>query len=116
MFSRIRQIWASLSAKELLVSTLILILLWGGIAAAILLSRFQIINDPGTFYWGCIAGSFVLAYLAYCKKKQDFVSLLTPVYAIIIFLGLEIQPNLYTQALYAGSLTILLIRLHANFS
>ena len=116
MFSRIRQICGSLSKREQALSILILILLWGGIAAAILLSRMEIIQDAGGFFWGCIAGSILLAYLAYQKKKQDFVSLLTPVYAIIIFMGLEIQPTLFTQGLYAGSLTVLLYRLHANFS
>ncbi len=116
MFLKISQIWGSLSKREQTLSILTLILLWGGIAAAMLLSRFEIIEDAGGFFWGGIAGSFTLAYLAYNKKKQDFVSLLTPIYAIIIFLGLEIQPTILTQILYVGSLTVLLYRLHANFS
>jgi uncharacterized membrane protein YjjP (DUF1212 family) len=116
MFLEIRQIWCSLSRREQILSILVLFLLWGGVAAAVLLSQGGIIDDPGTFFWGCILGSFVDAYLAYGKKKRDIVSMLTPVYAIIIFMGLELAPTLFLQVLYAGSLTVLLYRLHMNFS
>ena len=110
------QLWNSLPKRERTLTILILLLLWGGIAAAFLLSAFHFIGDPGNFYWGCIAGSFVLAYLARIKKKLDIVSLLTPVYAVISFMGLEIQPNMVLQTLYAASLTILIYRLHKQFS
>jgi hypothetical protein len=116
MFSQIRHIWCSLPGREQVLSIVVLFLLWGGIAAAVLLSQHGIIGDAGSFFWGCILGSFVLAYLAYGKKKRDIVSLLTPVYAIIIFMGLEIAPTLFLQFLYAGSLTVLMYRLHVDFS
>lgn len=116
MNSTFLQLWGSLPKRERTCTALILVLLWGGIAAAVLLSALRFIDDPGSFFWGCIAGSFVLAYLARIKKKLDIVSLLTPVYAVIIFMGLEISPNMVLQTLYAASLTILLYRLHTQFS
>ena len=102
--------------RERTLTILILILLWGGVAAAVLLSALRIIEDPGSFFWGCIAGSFALAYLARIKKKLDVVSLLTPVYAVISFMGLELQPNMTLQTLFAASLTVLIYRLHMQFS
>jgi hypothetical protein len=105
----------SLSLKEKILTAVILIFVWGGIVVAIALSRIGIIQDPGTFFWGCIAGSVVLAYLAIKKKKLDVVSLLTPVYAVIIFTCLDIAPNLLLQGLYAASITILLVRIHQRF-
>jgi hypothetical protein len=110
------QVLKSLSLKEKILSAVVLALVWGGIAVAMILSWLRIIDDPGTFFWGCIAGSFALAYLAVKKKKLDIVSLLTPVYGIIIFTCLDVTPNLLLQALYAASITALLIRIHQRFS
>lgn len=110
------QVLRSLSRKEKILSVAVLALVWGGIAVAVMLSRLGIIEDPGTFFWGCIAGSFALAYLAVKKKKLDIVSLLTPVYAVIIFTSLDIAPNLLLQTLYAASITALLFRIHLRFS
>jgi hypothetical protein len=109
-------VWASLPKLERTLTIIILLLVWGGIAVAVLLSALRLIDDPGSFFWGCIAGSFILAYLARIKKKLDFVSLLTPVYALITFMGLEIKPTLLLQTLFAASLTVLLYRLHISFS
>ena len=102
--------------RERTLTILVLLLMWGGIAAAVLLSTLHYIDDPGSFFWGCIVGSFVLAYLARIKKKLDIVSILTPVYSVIMFLGLEIKPNMVLQTLYAASVTVLLYRLHLQFS
>jgi uncharacterized membrane protein YjjP (DUF1212 family) len=110
------QKWDSLPARERTLTLLILILMWGGIASAVLLAALGVINDPGTFFWGCLFGSVLLAYLAYTKKKKDIVALLTPVYAVIIFMGLEITPNLALQTVFAASLTVLIWRLHMRFS
>lgn len=112
----IRSIVRSLPLKEKTLSLIVLGLVWGGIGTALILSWMGIISDPGSFFWGCIAGSFVLAYLALQKKQLDMVSLLTPVYAIIIFTCLDINPNLLLQVLYAASITVLLIRIHMNYS
>jgi hypothetical protein len=110
------QVLKSLSHKEKILSAAVLALVWGGIVVAVILSDLRIIEDPGTFFWGCIAGSIVLAYLAVKKKKLDLVSLLTPVYAVIIFTCLDITPNLLLQVLYAASITFLLIRIHQRYS
>lgn len=116
MNSSYLRVWWSLPGKEKTVTILVLLLVWGGVLSAITLSLQGIIKDPGSFFWGCIAGSFALSYLALIKKKLDIVSLLTPVYAIISFMGLEIQPNLLLQILFAASMTVLVIRLHLRFS
>lgn len=116
MNSSILQIWGHLPNRERILTILTLVFLWGGIAAAYLFSSLQLITTPDGFFWGCIAGSVTLSYLAYIKPKMDIVSLLTPVYAIIIFLGLEMPPTMITQLLYAGSLSVLLVRLHMRFS
>lgn len=107
---------SDLTLKEKILSLIVLIFVWGGIGAAILLSSLRMIGDPGSFFWGCIAGSVVLSYLAFQKKKKDLVSLLTPVYAVIIFMGLEIIPNLVLQTLFAITITLLLIRLHIRYT
>jgi phosphatidylglycerophosphatase A len=111
-----RQLWEMLSFKERILSFFVLILIWGGIAAALLLGYLGLLTDPGSFFWGEILGSLLLAYLALLKPKMDIVALMTPLYALIIFMGLEIPVNLLLQVLFAGSLTILLYRLHMQFS
>jgi hypothetical protein len=67
---------------------------------------------------GCFLASCVLAYLAYQKPKKDIVSLLTPLYAVLIFFNGSIEPTLLLpiQVLYAASLTVLVFRLNARFS
>lgn len=110
------QKWGVLSYRERTISLFVLILLWGGIAVAILLGSFNLIQDPGTFFWGEILGSLLIAYLAALKKKKDIVALMTPLYAIIIFTGLEIKPNLLLQVLFAASGTVILYRLLTKFS
>lgn len=82
----------------------------GGTALAYAIDIFII----GTI--GCFLGSIILAVIAYLKPRRDIVSLLTPMYALIIFLGLETPPTTITQGLYAASITILAIRLEKRFS
>jgi hypothetical protein len=67
---------------------------------------------------GCVLASFLLAYLAYLKPKKDIVSLLTPLYAVLIFFNDSFDPTLLLpiQTLYAASITILVLRLNARFS
>lgn len=116
MVSTFFSIWGSLPTRERILTYLVLALLWGGVCTSVGLFALSATNDPGSFIWGAIAGSFVLAYLAFIKKKRDIVSLLTPVYAMIIFTGLELPSNLLLQILFAASLTILVVRLHIRFS
>jgi hypothetical protein len=66
--------------------------------------------------YGCIIGSFILAYLAWIRPKKDIVSLTTPLYAVILFvLPSDLIPDMILPILYAVSLTILLVRLKYRF-
>lgn len=116
MDSTLFKIWGTLPTRERILTCLVLALLWGGVCVSVGLFVLSATTDPGSFFWGGIAGSIVLAYLAFIKKKKDIVSLLTPVYAVIIFTGLEIPSNILLQVLFAASLTILVVRLHIRFS
>jgi len=60
---------------------------FGGILAAILLQETGVIADAGTFAWGCVAGSFMLGYLAYIKPRKDIVALCAPIYGVLFFHG-----------------------------
>lgn len=89
---------------------------FGGILIAVLLQRVGVINDAGSFAWGCVAGAFLLGYLAYKTPKKDIVALCAPLYAILIFLAsVEFTPTLLLQFLFAISITIVLVRLNIRF-
>lgn len=90
---------------------------FGGIFIALALEQGGQIPDAGKFAWGCVAGSVLLAYLAYIKPRRDIVSLCAPLYALLIFVApLEVQPSLILQVLFAASLTVLTVRLQLRFS
>ena len=90
---------------------------FGGILVAIVLAQAGLIPDAGEFGWGCAIGGFLLGYLAYTKPRRDIVSLLAPVYSVLIFVfPLEIRPNLLLQVLFAISITALMVRLNLRFS
>jgi hypothetical protein len=93
---------------------LVPVIAFGGVLFAWALPSLE--SLPGTL--GCILASCLLAYLAYLKPRKDIVSLLTPLYAVLIFLNESLEPSLLLliQALYAASLTILVFRLNARFS
>ncbi len=65
---------------------------------------------------GCLLGAFIIAGLAYLKPRRDVVSLFAPVYAVIIFYGLENAPTDVTLWLFAASISALAIRLQKRFS
>jgi hypothetical protein len=89
-------------------------LAWGGIAAGFLLRSPPILLSPGSL--GCVLGSFAIAALAITRQRKDIVSLLTPIFAVIIFIApLETPPGLPMQVLYAATLTALVIRLERRF-
>lgn len=90
------------------------VILFGGILVGLITPNVDFIVSIGV--WGCVIGSFVLAYLAYLQPKKDIVSLLTPLYAIIIFADPVFNQERLIQVLYAASLTILVIRLKRRFS
>jgi hypothetical protein len=106
-----------LTRLEILLSISVPVLCFGGAALGMLLWQGEYIRDPGSFYWGNLAGSVLLAYLAWQKPRKDIVSLLAPVYAVIIFLvPLENKPTVLLQLLFGASLTILVVRLNLLFS
>jgi hypothetical protein len=88
-------------------------LAWGGIIAEYIFSPPLLPLGSA----GCVLGSVAIAALAATKNRKDIVSLSTPVFALIIFVTpLETPPGLLVQALYAATLTALLIRLEKRFS
>lgn len=102
--------------KERLLSEIVIICSFGGIFVAFLLAYLGLISDPGEFYWGCIIASFVMAYLATVKPEMDIVSLITPLYAVIIFMGIDLKSTVLLLLLFSVTLVLLLVRLHARFS
>ena len=103
--------------REMLLAVSIPVLAFGGIPVAIALARAGWIDDPGTFAWGCVIASALIAYLAYLKPKKDIVSLLVPFFALLIFIvPMEMKPTVLTQVLYAATLTALVVRLQMRFS
>jgi hypothetical protein len=106
-----------LSRRELILSIAIPIISFGGTGLGILLEWQGVISDAGSFFWGSVAGSFLLGYLAWIKPRKDIVSLLAPLYGVIIFLlAVETKPTVILQLLFAASLTILTVRLNRRFS
>jgi hypothetical protein len=106
-----------LSRRELILTIAIPVLSFGGAGLGLLLQQLGIISDAGDFYWGSLVASFLLAYLAWIKPRKDIVSLLAPLYAVIIFLlAVETRPTVILQLLFAASLTILAVRLNRRFS
>lgn len=66
---------------------------------------------------GCVIASFILAYTAYKMPKKDLLSLLTPVYAILIFNPFsEFSSGLIMQFLYAVTLLAIAYRLEKRFN
>jgi len=106
----------TLKKRDRLFTIAIPLLSFGGIPVAMALQHTGFIADAGEVWWGCVAASFLLGYFAYIKPKRDIVALCSPIYGIILFLipG-EIPHNLLLQALFAVSITILLIRLNLRF-
>jgi hypothetical protein len=107
----------STAQRDLLLSAGVPLASFGGIPVAIALANAGLIADPGSFAWGCVIGSALLAYLAYLKPRRDLVSLCAPLFALVIFVvpG-DLRPNLLTQLLFAATLTALVIRLNRSFS
>ena len=104
-----------LSFREKVLFILVLVFSWGGIGFALLLNNYGILENPGSFVWGCLLGSITLSLLALFFEKKDIVSILTPVYAVIIFFSMDLPLNLILLVLYSGTLTILLWRLVKQF-
>jgi len=66
---------------------------------------------------GCIIGSVLLCYLAFVKPRRDIVALITPLYALIIFiLPSDFDTGIIMQILYSVSISILAVRVELRFS
>jgi hypothetical protein len=93
---------------------LVPLIAFGGTILGGIIPSLRIIAGTG----GCLLASIILAYLAFRKPKKDIVSLLTPLYAVLIFFNDSFDSTLLfpIQALYAASITILVLRLNARFS
>jgi hypothetical protein len=101
---------------ELLLTWAIPIVSFGGILVAVMLEETGVIENAGEFAWGCLAGSFMLGYLAYIKPKRDIVAFCAPIYGVIFFLVPVENPRpVLLQFLFAVSITILLVRLNRRF-
>ena len=67
--------------------------------------------------WGCIISSFILCGIALLKPKRDLVSLLVPLFAILIFNPWsEFNTGLVMQILFAATITIIAVRLEKKYS
>ena len=107
----------TLPKQEIYLSLGVIFLAWGGIVLALLLQYLGIVSHAGNHPWGCVLASFLIAYLAYIKQKRDIVTLCTPIYAVVIFFGLEASsPSFLLHILYAATLMVMLLRLHLSFS
>lgn len=107
--------FSNLSVRERFFSILVLLFAWGGIGIGYLLNSMGLIENPGSFVWGSVFGSVALCLLALLFEKKDIVSILTPVYAVIIFFSMELPLTILLQFLYALTLTAMLWRLVKNF-
>lgn len=105
----------NLTVLQKVLCVLSLVIPWAGIVFSFLLHSMGIIENEGSFIWGCVLGSCVLAALALLFEKKDIVSIMTPIYALIIFFSMEIPWTIFLQVLYSCTLTILLWRLLTRF-
>ncbi|NYT04790.1 MAG: hypothetical protein GKC04_00235 [Methanomicrobiales archaeon] len=96
------------------------IIAFGGIALHVILASAGLVSPDllwtDTGVWGCVAGSVLLALISYQRPQKDLVSLLTPLYALIIFNPFSDFPNNLTlKILYAATITALSYRLEHRF-
>ncbi|MDK2975452.1 MAG: hypothetical protein PWP08_1823 [Methanofollis sp.] len=65
--------------------------------------------------WANVVASFLLCAYAYTRPKKDLVSLLAPMYAVIIFLAGDFSTGPIMQVLFAASISILAVRVEKRF-
>lgn len=87
---------------------------FSGIAGTIAGVSIPPLGEAGV--WGCLIGSFLLAYIAMKKPKKDIVSFAVPLFALIMFLSPDLTHGLPLQIPFAASITILAVRLEKRFS
>ena len=83
--------------------------------AGIVIGIFSDVSSIGI--WGCIISSFILGSIACLKPKRDLVSLLVPLFAILIFNPWsEFNTGSVMQILYAITITVVAVRLEKQYS
>ncbi|WAI01589.1 hypothetical protein [Methanogenium organophilum] len=87
------------------------IIAFAGIAIGIIFDMYTI------GIWGCIISSFILCGIALLKPKRDLVSLLVPLFAIIIFNPWsEFTTGPLMQILFALTIMVIAVRLEKRYS
>ena len=75
----------------------------------------SLLNSAGI--WGCVISSFIICAIALLKPKRDLVSLLVPLFAIIIFNPWsEFTTGPIMQILFAITITVIVVRLERRYS
>lgn len=64
----------------------------------------------------CIVASFVLGAIAYSTEKKDLVSLMAPLFAVLIFVVGDFSTGPVMQVLFAATITFLAFRLRKEIS
>ena len=102
--------------RQRLLELAIPLLSFGTTGAGILLWSQGLVFDPVFSFAGSIAGSCILAYLAWIRPRKDIVALATPLYALI-FSRIPAEGEIWIplQLAFAASITILLVRLKHRF-
>lgn len=59
----------------------------------------------------CIVASFILGAIAYSTEKKDLVSLMAPLFAVLIFVVGDFSTGPVMQVLFAATITFLAVRL-----
>ena len=86
-----------------------------GLGAMLGLQDMPLLANPGIL--GCIIASFYLGFLAFFKPKKDIVSLLVPLFALIIFNPYnEISKGFVMQVLFAATISLVAFRLEQSYS
>lgn len=94
---------------------LVPLFLFVGITIAIIFPYNPILGYGGVI--GCVVASFILALIAYFKPKKDIVSLIAPLYALIIFNPWsDFTRGPVMQILYAVTLLAITLRMEKKFS
>ena len=85
-----------------------------GIIIGIIFQNDPLLVNAGVF--GCILSSFVLGALAYVNPKKDIVSLLAPLYALVIFNPWsEFSTGLFMEILYSLTILVVVLRFRQRF-
>ncbi|WOF16206.1 hypothetical protein F1737_05535 [Methanoplanus sp. FWC-SCC4] len=87
---------------------------FAGIIIGMLFGGNEILGYAGVA--GCVVASFVLGFIAYTIPKKDIVSIIAPMYAILIFNPWsEFSIGLTMQILYAVTIFAIAYRLEKKF-